>query len=260
MIVCKRLPFLQVLFWVFMCHERVSAMPLSLSLETTDLVRLVSLSVLGSYLIIVLMRQLGGRKFFGLLSLYAGIMGVGIVLYTFLNRSPDQSAEQFGEEVLQTFNPSHGIARQSNSEKPTTVQSNHPQVPAPIRVMRGSETVSFKKSLDGHFYVSLRVGGETMRFLLDTGATRVIILESDARKIGVDMASLEYKYPVHTANGTIQTAFITLSHMTIGSLTIKNVAAAVAKGEGIPPILGMSFLDRIPSWTIKGDQLIFTLH
>lgn len=251
---------MQGLFWVFMCHERAFAMPFSLSLETTDLVRLVSLSILGSYLIIVLFRQLGGRKFFGMFSLYAGIIGGGVVLYTFLNRSPDQPIGQFGEEVMQTFNPSHGIIGESNPEKRMTAQSAPPQETAPIRVLRGSETISFKKSMDGHFYISLRAGNEAMRFLLDTGATRVIIPESDARKIGVDMASLEYKYPVRTANGIIQTAFITIPRMTLGSLTIKNVAASVAKGEGMPPILGMSFLDRIPSWTMKGDQLTFTLH
>lgn len=235
-------------------------MPFSLSLETTDLVRLVSLSILGAYLIIILFRQLGGQKFFGLLFFYAGIMGVGVVVYTFLNRSPDESNGQLGEDILQTLNPSHGIIRKSAPEEPTTKQQAHTQSPAPIRVLRGNETISFKKSMDGHFYIPLRAGDKTMKFLLDTGATRVIISESDARKIGVDMTSLEYKYPVHTANGIIQTAFVTLSHMTLGSLTITNVAAAVAKGEGIPPILGMSFLDRVPSWTMRGDHLIFTLR
>lgn len=243
-----------VCVWMVLIQEiqEVYAFTSSFSTYHLDYVQVVSLSIIGAYLIVILMRQLGVSRFLGLLSVYAGVMIVGVGAYTLWNRPP-----AFFEDVYQEFNPAYARILPNPENERENSKSDELK---PVRIMRGHETVVFKKSRDGHFYLNLKIKGHTIPFLLDTGATRVVLTERDAQKIGIDVRSLHYKYPTQTANGVIYVAFVTIERITVGQRTLEHVPAAVSKHATPPSILGMSFLEKIPAWTIKGDRLILKLQ
>ena len=68
-------------------------------------------------------------------------------------------------------------------------------------IAAGGSALSFRPAMDAHFYVEARVEGVAIRFLVDTGASRVVLSQADARRIGIDPARLDYSLRIATANG-----------------------------------------------------------
>ena len=48
------------------------------------------------------------------------------------------------------------------------------------------------KQADGHFHVALNVNGTEIPFLIDTGATTVILSQKDAQSLGFDLNKLAF--------------------------------------------------------------------
>ena len=60
-----------------------------------------------------------------------------------------------------------------------------------------------------------------------------------------------------TANGIAKVAPVVLSRVRVGAITLRDVRAAVAeKGALDVNLLGMSFLGRLASFNLRGDELI----
>lgn len=108
----------------------------------------------------------------------------------------------------------------------------------------------------GHFYADAYVNGQRVRFMVDTGASRVVLSYEDAQRIGLDPASLSYTMAVSTAAGLTMNAAAKLDYVMIGQLRIDGVKAAVAKpGMMDGSLLGMSYLERLDGYQIKGNTL-----
>lgn len=120
----------------------------------------------------------------------------------------------------------------------------------------GSESVKLRRGSDGHFVANTKVNGKTVSFIVDTGASSVVLSQEDAVRIGVDIRGLRYSIPVQTANGTSFAARIRLYSVRIGKIDAKNVEALIARpGLLHQSLLGMSFLSRLRSYEFKGDYL-----
>jgi aspartyl protease family protein len=117
---------------------------------------------------------------------------------------------------------------------------------------------SFKAASDGHFYIEAAVEGTPVLFLVDTGATRVVLSPADAKRIGIDLTSLRYDSLVETANGMGRGASVRLRRIELGSLQLSDVAAEVNEAEMSQSLLGMSFLSRIGGYEVRNGEL--TLH
>jgi aspartyl protease family protein len=119
----------------------------------------------------------------------------------------------------------------------------------------GEVTVS--RSADGHFQFTMLANGQSMRVMLDTGASSVVLRAEDAALMGIKLQESDYSVSVRTANGRTQSAPVTLKTLEIGGIREENVRALVAKpgllGENL---LGMTFLERLSSYEVRGDQLI----
>ena len=61
---------------------------------------------------------------------------------------------------------------------------NHYLQPKPVVVTAAGDLV-IPKSRDGHFYATGSVGGQPVRFLVDTGATLVVVSETFASAAGL---------------------------------------------------------------------------
>ncbi len=115
--------------------------------------------------------------------------------------------------------------------------------------------VSFRLSPDGHFHVTADVDGVEVLFLVDTGASDVVLTEDDARRLGFDPARLTYSQVFSTANGLVRGAPVRLDRVSIGPVSVTNVRASVNEASMDRSLLGMSFLSRIGGYQVRGEVL-----
>jgi len=127
---------------------------------------------------------------------------------------------------------------------------------APARATTPSRTLTIAAGRGGHFLVDARVEGTPIRFLVDTGATGVVLSPSDARRIGLRVRDRDYTREAHTANGIVRTAPVRLSDIRIGPLTVRGVEATVNERPMGISLLGMTFLSRLDGYEVVGDRLI----
>lgn len=118
--------------------------------------------------------------------------------------------------------------------------------------------VEVPRSNDGHYYLTLDIDGTPLRFVVDTGATDIVIAHEDARRIGYDPDALSYTGRAQTANGMVRTARISLDEVSLGGIVDRNVTAWVNEGELGLSLLGMSYLQRYARIEIERDRLILT--
>ena len=122
--------------------------------------------------------------------------------------------------------------------------------------VEGSQ-IAISAGRGGHFFVEALVNGTHTRFVADTGATLVALTFEDAERIGIDVDSLEFSKTTRTANGLAKLAFAMVDEMRVGPITIRDVPALIAPaGLMSDNLLGMSFLKKLSSFHIRGDQLI----
>jgi aspartyl protease family protein len=122
-------------------------------------------------------------------------------------------------------------------------------------MLTGERALSFRQAQGGHFLVEAKVGDVPLRFLVDTGASHVILSRADAERLGFDPARLRYTQRFGTANGEILAAPVTLAAVSLGPVTFDNVRAYVSDGDFTGSLLGMSFLRRFRSYEVEGDTL-----
>lgn len=111
---------------------------------------------------------------------------------------------------------------------------------------------------DGHFYMALDVDGEPVNFVVDTGASSVVLAREDARRLGIDLDALGYYGRARTANGVVRTARVKLDRVELEGMTDTDVTAWVNEGEMDISLLGMTYLERFARIEITGDQLILS--
>lgn len=109
----------------------------------------------------------------------------------------------------------------------------------------------------GHVETFAQIDGRDMRVLVDTGASAVILRESDARRVGYSFQNSDFTVPVSTANGQTHFAAITLREVELGSIRVRNVQALVGRDNELATnLLGMTFLSRLDSFRFEGRELI----
>uniref|UniRef100_UPI004047C8C9 retropepsin-like aspartic protease family protein n=2 Tax=Yoonia sp. TaxID=2212373 RepID=UPI004047C8C9 len=128
----------------------------------------------------------------------------------------------------------------------------------PKQAMIGENTIVLPRERDGHYYLTLDVNGVPVNFVVDTGATQVVLTQQDAARIGIDVGALAYLGSANTANGTVRTAAVRLDTVSLGTMRDTRVRAVVNDGQMDGSLLGMTYLSRFDSITIKDNQLILT--
>jgi len=118
--------------------------------------------------------------------------------------------------------------------------------------------IELPRAPDGHFYVIADINDTMVRFVVDTGATSVVLSREDARRIGIDPDALVYTGRATTANGTVRTASVKLNKVEIGDLTDRNVRAWVNDGDLKGSLLGMTYLSRFEKVEITRDKMVLT--
>ncbi|MEL6594452.1 MAG: TIGR02281 family clan AA aspartic protease [Pseudomonadota bacterium] len=121
-----------------------------------------------------------------------------------------------------------------------------------------SGEVVVPRARDGHYYLNININGEPIDFVVDTGATDIVLTRADATRIGLRPEDLNFLGQAMTANGIVQTAMVRLDEMELGPFTDHAVRASVNGGEMSQSLLGMSYLQRFASIQIADNQLVLT--
>jgi aspartyl protease family protein len=115
-------------------------------------------------------------------------------------------------------------------------------------------TLVYRTDARGHVALTAIVNGAPVRFLVDTGASRVTLTAEDARAAGIDPGGLVFNQRSQTANGLAREAPVKLREIRIDRLSVDNVPAAVNENLTVS-LLGMSFLKRLKSFEMREGTL-----
>jgi aspartyl protease family protein len=125
-------------------------------------------------------------------------------------------------------------------------------------VQNGTASVTLSRANDGHFYASLKINDSFVEFVIDTGASAIVLTKDDAQRVGIDTDSLNYLGQAQTANGTVSTAYTRLGSVALGDIIDYNLSASVNGGELFGSLLGMDYLNLFSEFRITGNTLTLT--
>lgn len=205
-----------ILFWAFP----------EVSLAEGQQIQFVSLALISSYLILAMFQ---GRLHWSEAAKYIFIwIGLGMVLLT---------GYAFRDELGEIKNRLTSVL-----------------YPSEGTVIRKGE-VHFNAASDGHFYVTAMVDGVKIRFMVDTGASRVVISPKDAQRLGLKTEDLIFNSRSSTANGSVWSANTILGTILVEGNALHDVAASVSKDELDVSLLGMSYLEKLKSYKVENGGL-----
>jgi len=133
-------------------------------------------------------------------------------------------------------------------------------------IRQSGQTMSFQQSedgaiiipkeIDGHFHLTVTINDRPIEFLVDTGASDIVLTRKDAARVGFDPNRLDYWGMANTANGTVRLATIRLETVRLGEFIDKNIRASVNKAPMEKSLLGMRYLSKFSAIEISNDQMI----
>jgi aspartyl protease family protein len=115
-------------------------------------------------------------------------------------------------------------------------------------VASGERELTVAEDANGGYQVIGAVNGAAVRFLIDTGASDIVLTGTDAHAAGIDVEALDYGRAFATANGVAHGATATVKQLQVGGIVLNNVRVSVQReGLGVS-LLGMSFLRQLKSF------------
>ena len=177
---------------------------------------------------------------------FLGILLAGLVLTALPRRSLGCSARHAGSWVLifVAVTAAFGMLQDIRTE-------------LPAQSYAGS-VVSVPQGPGGHYFLTLQLDGVPVEFMVDTGATDIVLSHEDAERVGIDAGSIFYTGLAQTANGTVRTGTVRIDEVRLGPIADHGVRVAVTEGEMPSSLLGMSYLDRFGRIQIEGGSLTLT--
>jgi len=109
------------------------------------------------------------------------------------------------------------------------------------------------RAADGHFYAVAQVNGARIRFMIDTGASIVVLTPDDAQRAAIALPS--ERVAARGVGGEIEVIPVSIDRIALGPLEARDVRAAVADQVHVS-LLGQSFLSRIGTVEISGDRMV----
>jgi aspartyl protease family protein len=195
--------------------------------DSGDQARLVQYSLMLAAVAsgVVYARRVTARETFRNLAIWAGIGVVLVFGYTFYDRIREAAGDAQSALV--------------------------PSYPAEV----SANTMVFSENRDGDFAVIGSVNGQPVEFMVDTGASDIVLSPDDAERAGIDLASLHFIGRYETANGEGRGAPYTLDRLEIGPVKLFNVPVSINRTKMHTSLLGMAFLKQMKSFEMKGHRL-----
>ncbi len=132
-----------------------------------------------------------------------------------------------------------------------------PGSPLSVTDADGRVSVMIEKGPRGHFETQGSIDGVPITFLIDTGATSIVLTTADARRAGVDVTGLAFDIPVSTANGMARAASARVRAIAIGGIVRRNLPIMVAADGTLEgSLLGMSYVSTLSGFDMRGNRLV----
>lgn len=129
---------------------------------------------------------------------------------------------------------------------------------APTQITRGDGVIEVPRDRSGHYVLMVDINGTPTEFLVDTGASNLVLSRADAKRAGVDVDNLAFMGQAQTANGTVRTAPVWIDTLEFGGIRDERVKAYVTDGDLFGSLMGMDYLRRFEKIEIARDRLILT--
>jgi aspartyl protease family protein len=186
-------------------------------------------------------------------ALFAVALGTFVLIVLLPHKEAQQAAE--ARPFQQSSDTPGTTATPLTSSPVPTPLSNPVPGPSPSGQMVNAADgyVSIQRAADSHFYADAEVNGTTVHFLIDTGATGVVLTAADAQRVGVSGEG--YTLTAKTAGGDVPLMPATASRVALGSFAASDVPVLVAKDQLGISLLGQSYLSRIGTVSITGDVM-----
>jgi aspartyl protease family protein len=111
------------------------------------------------------------------------------------------------------------------------------------------------RGANGHFFADAMVNGQSIHFVVDTGATTVALTMDDARKLGLSFDPSQFEVIGRGASGDVRGKEVILHHVAIDRQEGFDIPAVIL-GEGLDvSLLGQSWLGVVDSVQISGDTM-----
>ena len=160
--------------------------------------------------------------------------------------------------VIGALMPASPIGPPAGSATPPNrtlmVEPQPRQAAAAAAVVSGPWT-TLTREANGHFYARALVNGQSVDFIVDTGATAVALTEADARRIGIPLDPANYAVIGSGASGAVRGQRVILDSVSLDGKRVEQVPGAVLEGSEIS-LLGQAFLARMGNIEIAGEQMI----
>ncbi|WP_404338526.1 TIGR02281 family clan AA aspartic protease [Sphingomonas sp. MMS12-HWE2-04] len=125
--------------------------------------------------------------------------------------------------------------------------------PTPLRE-RGR--IVLERAPDGLFYIDGRVNDTRVRFLIDTGATALILTAEDAARASLKAEEGEAAGALQTASGSSAMSWAQAETLEVGGRAFDGVPAAVPAGGLKVSLLGQSVLSKLGPITLDGNRMV----
>jgi aspartyl protease family protein len=188
-------------------------------------------------------------------------VAIGVVVAYYADqRLSKQTAQTNGAPAAATAAPQDQTrpARSLPSAPPhaASAPTANPPLPQVITLPPRGRTVTLRDDGSGHFRTEGRIDGRRVDFLVDTGATAVVLRASTAAQLGIRPARSDYTVRVITGNGETRAAVVLLGKVEVGDIVVRDVRALIQQDDTLSvDLLGMTFLSKI-KWTHDRGQLV----
>lgn len=145
-----------------------------------------------------------------------------------------------------------GLSQASERHDPDSTESS---ISSGHDVEASTEAIVLDRSHDGHFYADTEINGQTIRMLVDTGASAIALAREDARRAGIGVSIGMPQVIGQGAGGDVHGEVVSLDRVALGGTEAEKVHAVVLD-QGQVSLLGQSFLSKFESVEIKGDQMV----
>src|SRR3954451_10953229 len=150
-----------------------------------------------------------------------------------------------------------GVALLPSSRPPVLALPYQPSpTPAAPTDSPGPNTIIVDRGGSDQFVVQATVNGVELEFLIDSGASDIVLSPAAAARVGFRRSQLRFSGTAATANGDGRLAPVTLRELRVGQFSQRSVPAVVNNAAMPISLLGMSFLGRLDGWEAKGDHLM----
>lgn len=116
-----------------------------------------------------------------------------------------------------------------------------------------AEQVRIPMADDGHFWVSAKLNGHDVRFMVDSGASITTVSRATAVAAGMQIGNEQVI--VSTANGPAQVTKGWADRLQVGSIEQTGFSVDVNENDDTN-LLGMNFLSSLSGWRVEGNYLV----